>query len=109
MLASRVAVQQFETRGFFRSHGAVSLAPDRLWVGETSSFHSKSSPRDEASGPARCPHAVYENPFRVSGNSRTRFPVAAKIALQMAGAIGGTPGSPTPAGGAKLSTMCTST
>ena len=27
-----------------------------------------------------------------------RFPVAAKIALQIAGAIGGTPGSPTPAG-----------
>jgi len=28
----------------------------------------------------------------LSGNSRTRFPVAAKIALQMAGDIGGTPG-----------------
>ena len=33
------------------------------------------------------------------GSSRMRLPVAAKIALQMAGAIGGTPGSPTPAGG----------
>ena len=41
------------------------------------------------------------------GRSRTRLPVAAKIALQMAGAMGGTPGSPTPAGGASLSTMCT--
>ena len=39
------------------------------------------------------------------GNSRIRFPVAAKIALQTAGANGGTPGSPTPAGGASLSTM----
>ena len=42
-----------------------------------------------------------------SGNSRTRFPVAAKIALHTAGANGGTPGSPTPAGGASLSTMYT--
>ena len=40
-----------------------------------------------------------------SGSSRIRFPVAAKIALQTAGANGGTPGSPTPAGGASLSTM----
>ena len=30
-----------------------------------------------------------------TGNSRIRFPVAAKMALQMAGAMGGTPGSPT--------------
>ena len=44
---------------------------------------------------------------RRTGRSRTRLPVAAKIALQMAGAIGGTPGSPTPAGGASLATMCT--
>ncbi len=42
-----------------------------------------------------------------SGNSRIRFPLAAKIALQTAGANGGTPGSPTPAGGASLSTMWT--
>ena len=42
-----------------------------------------------------------------SGNSRTRLPVAAKIALQKAGANGGTPGSPTPAGGASLSIRCT--
>ena len=39
------------------------------------------------------------------GNSRILLPVAAKIALQTAGANGGTPGSPTPAGGASLSTM----
>ena len=44
-----------------------------------------------------------------SGNSRTRLPVAANTALHNAGANGGTPGSPTPAGGASLSTMCTST
>ena len=47
----------------------------------------------------------YENPFRVSGNSRTLFPVAANTALQSAGTNGGTPGSPTPAGGAVLSTI----
>ena len=33
--------------------------------------------------------------------------VAAKIALHNAGAMGGTPGSPTPPGGASLGTMCT--
>jgi len=43
--------------------------------------------------------------FRESGSSRMRFPVAAKIALQRAGANGGTPGSPTPAGGALLLVM----
>src|SRR6202140_488902 len=56
-----------------------------------------------------CSHAAYEKPLRVSGNSRTRFPVAAKTALHSAGTNGGTPGSPTPAGGAVLSTICTST
>jgi hypothetical protein len=38
------------------------------------------------------------------GSSRMRFPVAAKIALAMAGAIGGTPGSPAPVGKVPLST-----
>jgi hypothetical protein len=39
-----------------------------------------------------------------SGRSLTLLPVAAKMALQSAGAISDTPGSPTPAGGALLST-----
>jgi hypothetical protein len=39
------------------------------------------------------------------GRLRTRLPVAAKIALHSAGAIGGTPGSPMPVGGASPSTM----
>ena len=43
------------------------------------------------------------------GRRRMRTPVAAKIALQTAGAIGGVPGSPTPPGAAPLSTMWTST
>ncbi len=33
------------------------------------------------------------------GSERSRLPVAAKIAFEIAGAIAGTPGSPTPAGG----------
>ena len=41
------------------------------------------------------------------GSSRMRLPVAAKTALQIAGAMGGTPGSPTPAGAASLATTCT--
>jgi radical SAM superfamily enzyme YgiQ (UPF0313 family) len=40
----------------------------------------------------------------IIGKRRIRLPVAAKIALHSAGANGGTPGSPTPAGGASLST-----
>jgi hypothetical protein len=41
----------------------------------------------------------------LTGNSRIRLPVTAKIALQIAGAMGGTPGSPTPVGGSLLATM----
>ncbi len=44
-----------------------------------------------------------------TGNLRTRFPVAAKIALHKAGATGGTPGSPMPPIASLLGTMCTST
>src|SRR5260370_8127690 len=40
---------------------------------------------------------------------RTAFPLAARIALQTAGAIGGVPGSPTPPGASLLATMWTST
>ena len=42
------------------------------------------------------------------GSARRRLPVAVKMALHKAGAMGGTPGSPTPAGGASLGTICTS-
>ena len=44
-----------------------------------------------------------------SGSRRRRLPVAAKTAFATAGAIGGTPGSPTPLGRSVLETMCTST
>jgi len=47
------------------------------------------------------------NPTFDSGISRYRLPVAAKIALYKAGANGGNPGSPAPAGGASLATICT--
>src|SRR5207302_1152204 len=45
---------------------------------------------------------------RPIGNLRTRFPVPAKTALHTAGAMGGSPASPTPLGGASLGTRCTS-
>jgi hypothetical protein len=38
-------------------------------------------------------------PWFASGSDRTRFPVTAKIALVMAGIIGGNAGSPRPVGG----------
>ena len=44
-----------------------------------------------------------------SGRLRMRLPVAAASALATAGAIGGTPGSPTPVGFSVDGTMCTST
>jgi hypothetical protein len=37
-------------------------------------------------------------PSLANGSVRTRWPVAAKIALQIAGATGGNAGSPTPVG-----------
>ena len=42
------------------------------------------------------------NPSLVSGSVRTRWPLAAKIALQIAGATGGSAGSPMPVGGLSL-------
>ena len=42
------------------------------------------------------------------GRDRMRVPVAAKIALQMAGAKGGRAGSPSPVGGFVPSMKCTS-
>ena len=54
-------------------------------------------------------HLTYTSFVFDKGNSRTRLPVAANTALYSAGAKGGTPGSPTPAGGASLFTICTST
>ena len=50
-----------------------------------------------------------EKPSFVSGSVRTRWPMAAKIALQIAGATGGSAGSPTPVGGLSLWMKCTST
>src|SRR5579863_565055 len=70
---------------------------------------SADAPDEQGTGSNVRASSLYTNPFRASGNSLTRFPVAANTALQIAGAIGGTPGSPTPAGAAMLSTMCTST
>ena len=54
------------------------------------------------------PYVFYALTFPI-GSFRIRFPVAANIALQTAGAMGGVPGSPTPPGASLLGTMYTST
>ncbi len=46
---------------------------------------------------------------RSSGRERSRLPVAAKTAFEIAGARHGTPGSPIPVGSTVEGTMCTST
>src|SRR5207247_7072424 len=53
--------------------------------------------------------AAYTNFWRESGSSRTRLPVAAKIAFPRAARTGGSPGSPTPVGNASLCTRWTFT
>src|SRR5713226_4169014 len=76
---------------------AQSLAAFR----PTPALASFARPPDGASGPTwfvvRLTRYAVAFPAD-SGSSRIRFPVAAKMALQTAGANGGTPGSPTPAG-----------
>ena len=54
------------------------------------------------------PHDVLNSPARI-GSLLILFPVAAKTAFPTAGAIGGTPGSPTPPSGSWLGVMKTST
>ena len=51
----------------------------------------------------------YVTPLTESGSDRRRFPVRANSALATAGAIGGTPGSPTPLGARSLATIHVST
>jgi hypothetical protein len=53
--------------------------------------------RDVFDPPAAEPPQI-EKPSPVSGRVLTRCPVAAKMALQIAGATGGNAGSPTPVG-----------
>src|SRR5713226_817072 len=57
--------------------------------------------------PPQTQSGCYARPALERGNSRMRLLVAAKIALHKAGAKGGNPGSPIPAGGASLGTMYT--
>jgi hypothetical protein len=49
-------------------------------------------------------HAAFRVPPESTGRARIRRPTALKIALQIAADTGGTPGSPTPPGGASLHT-----
>ena len=54
------------------------------------------------------PVAAHANFCLPIGNARRRLPVAAKMALQSAGATKGTAASPMPPGASSLSTRCTS-
>jgi len=53
------------------------------------------------------PSSAYTSFCRPIGSRRRRVPVAAKMALVIAGTIGEVPGSPVPVGAASLSTMLT--
>src|SRR5207249_11693980 len=55
------------------------------------------------------PPPDHANMLKSNGSERNRFPVAAKMAFPIAGAIGGTPGSPIPEGLSLDCTICTST
>ena len=93
---------------------ATHAGPNSL-VGATSNGCVRATFPGARCGPAlarrpghmRCAQIDF-SPLWTIGRVRTRWPVAAKIALHRAGAKGGTPGSPTPPGGASLSTRCTS-
>src|SRR6185312_16866307 len=92
--------------------GLYTRHPHNSVVHEKSRFTAGESGRIRAMRPVvyklRLVYAAEKSVFE-SGSSRTRFPVAAKMALHNAGANGGTPGSPTPAGGSSLSSTCTFT
>ena len=90
----------------FRSYGRFPAA-----------FCMRSSPskslltRAEFAFTPRMPDSICRRAYHTVGpigSARRRLPVAAKMALQSAGANGGTPGSPTPLGGTSMpcSTMC---
>src|SRR6266853_6965207 len=93
---------------FFFGSGCVGPRKSLAAFRPTPALASFARPPDGASGPTwfvvRLTRYAVAFPAD-SGSSRIRFPVAAKMALQTAGANGGTPGSPTPAGGASLSTI----
>jgi len=61
-------------------------------------------------GSARATRSSYAqlNPDLAIGNDRNRFPLAAKIALQIAGGVGGSAGSPNPVGLKVVFRKCTS-
>jgi len=62
-------------------------------------------PRGSVTFLSRCPHTGCFSALASTGILRRRFPVAAKIALAMAGTIPEVPVSPIPPGGSELLTM----
>src|SRR5262249_10249136 len=85
---------------------ALGRAPRRAQGARRAREASALSDGAVSAAPASSAHALS---WSRMGSCRMRFPVAAKIALQIAGGTGGTPGSPTPPKGLAKSpgTMCT--
>jgi len=91
---------------FAKPRQAVLAVEPELWLSAERFRRLCGTTRHLDNRILRQPYA--RNPFR-SGRSRSRLPVAAKIALAIDGGTGGTPGSPTPAAGASLLIKCTCT
>ena len=93
--------------------GGSRSAPITGRQGVGQSGHRKGRAGGRGLGPAR-PGGVaggrqlQRRSVRESGNWRTRLPVAAKIALQIAGATGGNAGSPSPVVGYFVERKCVS-
>jgi len=68
--------------------------------------HRRLSPLSQGERRGEC-NGIYTNFCRPIGSRRMRLPVAAKIALVIAGTIGEVPGSPVPVGAESLFTMLT--
>lgn len=100
--ANHPANALYERNGFALTGVTGSLDTARSHVTE----HQRSLALQVNSGRRDTPYAQLKS-LSASGNFRTRFPVAAKIALQSAGAQDGTPVSPTPDGAAVLETTST--
>ena len=90
-----------------RRRGRTEPSPRRRRRGRAVQAHRRGGAGLGHREGARDPALMRRQSALANGISRSRFPVRVKIAFASAGAIGGTPGSPTPACGARLSTSST--
>lgn len=98
-------------KGSEEAEGVVRFVAPAGWkvTPEQALLHRDQQSRAEPSTRSRESHLPGRPTFyRRIGSFRMRLPVSVKSALATAGAIGGTPGSPTPVGGSVLFTMWTS-